>query len=98
MSAFVLAASIIVGSINLEVPKEYRHSPDQPVVVTYHENIWEMPDACNMPPELTVYACYLPTTKEIQILNPCYFPEAKNKNSYAYLVCHENAHFNGWKH
>jgi hypothetical protein len=28
--------------------------------------------------------------------NPCSFPEANDKNSYAHLMCHEFGHVNGW--
>ena len=45
---------------------------------------------------MTVLACE--KNKKLILPNPCLYPEEKDVDSYAHLLCHEKAHVNGWHH
>lgn len=46
-------------------------------------------------PETTVIlACTIPATGRMLMPDPCLFTD----EFYAALLCHENAHLNGWRH
>lgn len=100
MSVFVTAVgATALGSLYLTVPDEYRSSPEEPLLIQFHETIWELPLACNLfLDNKTLYACHVPETKTTHLPNPCYYPEAKQVGSFAHLACHENGHVNGWRH
>jgi hypothetical protein len=42
--------------------------------------------------------CSISSKRILYMPNPCTFPEMKDPNSYAHLLCHELAHLNGWHH
>lgn len=48
--------------------------------------------------DLNTIACADIGGHKIYMPNPCTYPEVKDENSYAHLVCHEVAHTEGWKH
>lgn len=99
MKGFALLASVLaVSTLLIPTPNEYRKSPVEPVLIQFHETVWEIPAACDIQTDLIVYGCYVPNTKTIHISNPCYYPEAENVGSFAYTLCHEKGHVNGWRH
>jgi hypothetical protein len=101
MKGFVHLVNLIaLGTLFVPIPNEFRNSPPEPVLIQFHETVWEIPEACNLtvPEGKVIYGCYVPTTKTTHVPNPCYYPEAENIGSFAYLLCHEKGHVNGWRH
>lgn len=85
-----------IASADLEVPKEYHGNTG--AVVLFMEPQQVNKYCGNTDPDWIVYACAWSSKKLIVMPNPCNYPEAKNTDSYAYLMCHEKAHLKGWKH
>ena len=96
ISAFMIALGLQVASADLTVPPVYYGNTTANVVFMSDK---EVDYRCgNRDPNWVIYACAYPKKDLLILPNPCYYPEAKDTNSYAYLVCHEKAHLNGWKH
>jgi hypothetical protein len=95
MNVFALIISL-VASINLPIPNAYVGNPDHPVPVIFVEPT-EINTYCGRAAGTLVrIACEKGGT--LILPNPCDYPEARNVDSYAHLVCHEKAHVNGWIH
>lgn len=94
------SATLAISNNLVPVPKQFRGSPSQPVLVQFHEYWWELPEACGIEVEkkAILYGCYRPDTETTHVLNPCYYPEAKDNGSFAYIMCHEKGHIKGWVH
>ena len=79
------------------IPKQYQGNPDHPVSVIF---VWpkDVNTYCgnDTPLERTFLACEKGGT--LIMPNPCLYPEMKDVDSYAHLLCHEKAHINGWNH
>lgn len=86
-----------VPTAGLPIPTEYQGTPTAAVVLFLTPQ--EVNAACgNADPLWNVYACTYVDKRVIVMPNPCLYPEAKNVESYAHLMCHEKAHINGWRH
>lgn len=89
----------------LTVPEEYKGNTTIRVQFEDPMNVeWYCLDG-HYTPDGFIFACWIPknnypSIKENTIVmpNPCVYPEARQIESYAYLMCHEMAHNNGWKH
>lgn len=58
----------------------------------------EIDKKCGVYTGLHTIACGDINGHTIHVPNSCNYPEAANHASYAYLICHEIAHTEGWNH
>jgi ribosomal protein L24E len=92
----LLAALFIqVPSLKLDTPVEYQGNAR---VMVREVDLHEMEKYCGKSsrPGWVRLGCY--NNGEIVVTNACKWPEAKNKDSFAFYFCHEKAHKNGWRH
>lgn len=84
----------IGASITYPIPLEYQHGN---TIKMHIVEPYQIKNYCgDAGPKWTILACARGDT--INMPNPCEYPEAKNIDSYAHLLCHELAHTNGWVH
>lgn len=95
MNTLALAGAVLL-SIFLEVPTEFQAE----TVVTLHTMTHKQINKQCGPDGKTwiIRACGDVNGPNIYMPNPCTYPEAKDHKSYAYLLCHEIAHTEGWTH
>lgn len=96
MNVFPIGVVLAFASINFPIPQEYQGG----AVVTVHfvDTQEEIDSACGKAPAgMTKLGCET-EAGELVVPNPCSYPEAKNDDSFAHLMCHEKAHKNGWRH
>jgi hypothetical protein len=85
------------ATVNFLVPMQYQGIPDHPVKVIFADQKhidWYCGKAS---PGFYTLAC----AKDPDVIimpNPCIYPEYKNPDSYARLMCHEKGHLMGWHH
>lgn len=86
-----------IASINLPIPEQYKGPATATVrMVDTQEDIERWCGKAE--PPKTRMGC-LDDTGAIVILNPCKDKEdMQDKFSVGYLMCHEKAHVNGWRH
>jgi hypothetical protein len=91
-----LALALKGPSIDFPIPDEYKKG-----ATTYVQMVdtqAEIDTACGVAPEGMVKLGCLAPGNYLVVGNPCNYPEANDKTSFAYLMCHEKAHTNGWRH
>lgn len=93
----LIAALIPLAIPSLEMPTPQEYQGNTRVMVRFVDP-HEVEKYCGKAsqPGWSRIACYW--KDELTMPNPCKYPEAKNKDTYAYLLCHEKAHKNGWRH
>lgn len=91
----LLAARFV--SHGLVPPVEFQKNTVVILITADHQRV---ADPCGGDDKDTIImACAIPKKRIIITHNPCLYPEAfKDIDSYAYIVCHEKAHINGWVH
>lgn len=88
-----------VPSLDLETPEQYKGPATAYVLFNDLKDVvkWCGP-ASN--PKWTKMGCMM-SNGYLILANPCdekVWPEVKDHKSYAFYVCHEKAHVNGWRH
>jgi hypothetical protein len=91
----IILAGFVVTA-DLLVPQEFQVNPPHPVPVIFVEP-HEVETYCGHPKEGRILACTA-GNGTIVMPNPCDYPEYKDPDSYARLMCHEKGHVNGWVH
>lgn len=93
----LLELAAIVASINIPIPEQYKGPATVTVrmVASYQEvELW----CGKASPKMTRLGC-LDDYGAIVIVNPCKNDkDMQDKDSVGYLLCHEKAHVNGWRH
>lgn len=87
-----------VNSADLPIPQEFQDKDVVTTVAFVHP--WKIEPICfgRQIEDYITYGCY-DFDRDLMVLpNPCLYPEAKQKGSFANLVCHERAHVAGWTH
>lgn len=97
----VLLAAAGLITIHLQIPPQFQNNR---TVVLHTMTPEEVTKKCGDPgkaangEKLYVVACGDINGKHVYMPNPCKYPEVKDENSYAHLLCHEIAHTEGWAH
>lgn len=95
-----LAFALVVAnipSINYPIPEEYKKGAV--AVVHMVDSQEEIDMACGKAPEGRVKLGCMTDGGELVVSNPCnHKKEMLDKDTFTYLLCHEKAHVNGWRH
>lgn len=78
-------------------PSRYQGNAKPTIVVTVDDTNTKA--ACGVAqPGWVLMGCEFDTKKgpTIIISNPCNWPETRDKETFAHLMCHEFGHVNGW--
>lgn len=93
---FLMAMVVMAhASINDPIPEQYQKNTTVKLVTMTQE---EINKTCGVSPGFDTIACADIGGKHIFAPNACLYPEAKDVNSYAHMICHETAHTEGWDH
>lgn len=97
LSFFLASAVAAIPSIDYPIPDQYKGEATVNVYMTTPEKINEI---CGAPPEgIIKLGCYDIENDRLIVGNPCnYTKDMKDKKTFGYLLCHEKAHKNGWRH
>lgn len=94
--AFALAVASI-PSINYPIPQQYQKGAV--AVVHFVDTQEEIDMACGKAPEGRIKMGCMTDSGELVVDNPCnHKKEMKDKKTFTFLMCHEKAHINGWRH
>lgn len=80
----------------LPIPPEFQHGGTMKVHMV--DTQAEINKACGVAPAGMRFLGCAKDSHDITVFNPCSYPEAKDVNSFAHVMCHEKAHANGWVH
>lgn len=98
LNSLLFLASVTVPdpnvTVNLNIPPQYMG--DTIVIISTEDQKAINKDCGKAEKNYVTLACADVTI--IYMPNPCFYPEEKNHDSYAHLLCHELAHINGWHH
>jgi hypothetical protein len=92
----LLLAAAIVWSNQLPIPPQYQKNTQAWITVM---NQAQIDKKCGKAAKGgRTLACGDVKRPFVYMPNPCLYPEAQDKKSYAHLLCHELAHVQGWTH
>ena len=102
MIALLLAAALSFVSHGMPIPPEYQGNTHATIITQTPAQI-QVTCQNDDPSKWTIYACAFtdkkrPQNNRVIMPNPCTYPEVSNIDSYAYLLCHELGHINGFTH
>jgi hypothetical protein len=99
LSLLLIASTVALGTANDDLPPTYFQGNAPPSVVITVDNT-NTKENCGVAQKgWRILACEFTGKNNTPIIimpNPCRYPEAKDENSYAHLMCHEFGHANGW--
>ncbi len=95
--AFAAIIALPPPSIEMPIPEQYQKGAV--TVVHMVDSYEEIELACGKAlPGRTKLGC-MTEGGELVVGNPCLYKEdMKNNETFGYLMCHEKAHVNGWRH
>jgi hypothetical protein len=92
----LLIANPVKGSIELPIPEIYKGDAQ---VTVHFVPLSDIPKYGGEAPKgKTKIGCLADDLKTLIMPNPCSWEGYDDVKSYARLMCHEKAHFNGWRH
>jgi hypothetical protein len=99
MLTLLIASVVSFGLANDDLPPTYFQGNAPPTVVITVDNTNTKANCGIAPKGWRILACEFNGKGDVPVIlmpNPCRYPEAKDDNSYAHLMCHEFGHANGW--
>lgn len=91
---------LAVGAATIQflVPEQYQGNPEHPLKIIFVEPGHAIDVYCGKA-ERGFYTLACSKAPNILVMpNPCRYPEYKDPDSYARLLCHEKGHLMGWHH